>query len=61
MVPLNPRFAERLRWMETESRFMHACPDLDQEVPEHVAQGAICENCGQIVVWCQRCVLFAAE
>jgi len=47
--------------METESRFMHACPDLDQEVPEHVAQGAICENCGQIVVWCQRCVLFAAE
>jgi hypothetical protein len=32
-VPLSPRFAERLRWMETESKFAHACPDLDQEYP----------------------------
>ena len=32
-IPLSPRFAERLRWMESESKFAHACPDLDQEYP----------------------------
>lgn len=30
-VPLNPRLEKHLEWMETESRFAHACPDLDQE------------------------------
>lgn len=31
--PISPRFEERLNWMETESKFAHACPDLDQEFP----------------------------
>jgi hypothetical protein len=36
-VPLNPRIAEHQDWMETNSRFAHACPDLDQELPEGLA------------------------
>lgn len=30
--PLHPRLEKRLEWMETESKFAHACPDLDQEL-----------------------------
>lgn len=30
---LSPVFAERVKWMETESRFAVECPDLDQEKP----------------------------
>lgn len=30
-LPLSQRFAEKIEWMETESKFAHACPDLDQE------------------------------
>ncbi len=33
MTPVHPRIAAHIRWMETESRFAHACPDLDQEMP----------------------------
>lgn len=34
MVPLSPRIEENLKRIETEGRFAHACPDLDQELPE---------------------------
>jgi hypothetical protein len=38
-LPLSPRFAESLKWMETESKFAHACPDLDQEFPMTTTYG----------------------
>lgn len=31
-TPLSPIFAERIKWMETESRFAEECPDLNQEL-----------------------------
>lgn len=33
VAPLHPRIEEHLTKMETEGRFAHACPDLDQELP----------------------------
>lgn len=31
-TPLSPKFAEKVKWMETESKFAEECPDLDQEL-----------------------------
>ncbi len=31
LSPVHPRIAAHQHWMETESRFAYACPDLDQE------------------------------
>jgi hypothetical protein len=30
---MHDRLMDRLRWMETDSKYAHACPDLDQEYP----------------------------